>query len=252
MYDIGISGFSVCYTIHDTLQTRRVCNKKLPQICKTLRVLQMQLRAWADSDPKSNAMKTYIVPEEMIDKIPQVLRERSRDYEVQRVLHWYRLGNEIIGLYEVCKTYNVLDDIFRLIRDRYVFRPVEKDATVKAKQVQQLRVQLPVCTYVLLCVCFIMGVVAFGLAIFAMPPLKNSNSHLIGYSWDCATNEIGVPTCMPISHDKLGPTGPAGVTGPPGICNVPILDGPAGPEGAKETRIKLPADGIKIKIQERS
>lgn len=59
--------------------------------------------------------------------LPINVFHRKANYGILRAKHVHQMGNEIVGLHQVCKKYNVLDDVFRLLRDKYVFRPVKKE-----------------------------------------------------------------------------------------------------------------------------
>lgn len=82
----------------------------------------MKIRAWLNDD--TNEMKTYIIPEDC--RMFWDFSDRVDSYEKERKKHVKQMENEVIGLAIICRENCIYKDLFELLRDKYIFRPVER------------------------------------------------------------------------------------------------------------------------------
>jgi len=165
----------------------------------------MKIRAWLNDDPNSNEMKTYIVPEDC--RWSWDFNDRFVSYENERKKHVKQMENEVIGLALICKKHGIYKDLFELLRDEYIFRPVEKKKTEEEEKQKYFTRALKWCiTFTLILIGLLFYLIIFKI----VEPPRSTENYLNNY------NVIGL-------------------TGPPGICcnipSAPGLPGPTGPPG---------------------
>jgi hypothetical protein len=84
------------------------------------------MRGWTDSE--SNESKFY--------NIRNFKRLNVYDYMLKRLVHVEQVSNEVVALKLICRENGLYKDIFNYIRDRYIFRPVERKFT--RRQVKEI------------------------------------------------------------------------------------------------------------------
>ncbi len=157
----------------------------------------MRIRAWLNDDPNSNEMKTYIIPEDC--RMSLDFNDSAESYERERKKHVKQMENEIIGLALICRKNGIYKDLFKLLRDKYIFRPVEKeqnderDIELWLKPVGWLKIILGL--FVFSIVISILVICSF--QIDSLPTRSIDNCNTI-------TCPAGIPA-------------PPGIPGPPGI-----------------------------------
>lgn len=172
----------------------------------------MRIRAWVNDDPESNAMLMYVFPKDCVP-YPRGFEERARDYEKQRAKHKKQVMDEVVCLKQICNTYGAYKDMFEFLRDKYIFRPVQKDRAKQQTQSEERNGSydgfIGFCAVLFLFI----AVFALGLSLFVAFTKANTeideNYNMIGLKCPIGpTGEIGLP----------GDRGPPGVQGPPGVC----------------------------------
>lgn len=84
----------------------------------------MRVRAWLNNDLNSNEMMTYIIPKDC--RMTSDFEKRRNSYENERNKHVKQMEHEIVGLALICRDNGIYKDLFKLLRDGYIFRPVER------------------------------------------------------------------------------------------------------------------------------
>jgi hypothetical protein len=173
----------------------------------------MKIRAWLNDDPNSNEMKTYIIPEDC--RMSWDFDDRVNSYEKERKKHVKQMENEVIGLALICRENGIYKDLFELLRDGYIFRPVEKEKKKDAKEedINNYTRALKWCiTFTMMLLGLSVFFIIFQIVLVEPTglPLRSIENHLIGYS--------AGPFPPRSTENYLGVPGPPGPTGPPGIC----------------------------------
>lgn len=163
----------------------------------------MKIRAWLNDDPNSNEMKTYIIPEDC--RMSWDFNDRVDSYEKEREKHVKQMQNEVIGLALICRENGIYKDLFELLRDRYIFRPVERKKKKKdamEEEISNYTRALKWCiTFTMMIIVLLFHFIIFQIVLFEPPPGIESKL---------------VPT--PESYPNYpGPPGAPGPFGPPGL-----------------------------------
>jgi hypothetical protein len=130
-------------------------------------------------------------------------------YEKERKKHVKQMENEVIELALICRENGIYKDLFELLRDRYIFRPVEKEKK-KDDEEEDIEFWLKVVEWLK----FILGIFVIIIGILVIcssqiePPRSIDNCNII----TCPAGPTGPP------ENYIGPPGLVGPTGPPGIC----------------------------------
>lgn len=171
----------------------------------------MKIRAWLNDDPNSNEMKTYIIPEDC--RMSWDFNDRMESYERERKKHVKQMENEVIGLALICRKNGIYKDLFELLRDRYIFRPVKRNKK-EDEENRDIEFWLKVVEWLK----FILGcfVIITGILVLCSSQIEPPRSIDKCNSITCPAGPTGLP---PRSNENyLGVPGPPGPTGPPGIC----------------------------------
>jgi hypothetical protein len=91
----------------------------------------MKFRAWLNNDPKSNEITTHVFSTGT--NLGKTTTRLVREYQNDRKAHIAQLSNEVVELQLICNKHNLYKDIFCLLRNKYIFRPVEKPKQQKKK-----------------------------------------------------------------------------------------------------------------------
>ena len=160
----------------------------------------MKIRAWLND--YSNDMKTYIIPEDC--RMSWDFNDKVESYERERKKHVKQMENEVIGLALICRKNGIYKDLFELLRDEYIFRPVERN---KKEDDEERDIE-----FWLKGLKFILGrfVIIIGILVICSsqiePPRSIDNYNVIGLA--------GPPGLPPRSTENyIGPSGPPGPTG---------------------------------------
>lgn len=167
----------------------------------------MNYRAWLNDDPASNETIDFIMPPG--SQVTKLWEIRIDSYLRAKQRHIDQYYKEIIALKLVCNQYRLPKDMFNLLKNKYIQRPVEKPQPKNANS--NLYASVVISIAFLLYLAVVMSRVV-------MQPMDVKQYVM---SWDCeTTNNKGVPTCIPTFQFSAGPPG---AIGPPGVCGERVL-----------------------------
>lgn len=154
----------------------------------------MNYRAWLNDDPASNETIDFILPRGSI--VPKVWEERLYQYHKARERHVAQYYKEVVALKLVCLQYKLPKDLFNLLKNDYIRRPVEKPQPKKTlswyeKYEDDFR---SLVVYIAFCIWFF--IIALGIYVCA--------------TWSTTQTELEL-------NFLSGPR-PVGIPGPPGLC----------------------------------
>jgi len=178
-------------------------------------ILQMKARAWNDDMPYSTSYNDFYFPPGT--NIDGVWKRRIEEYASDKKLHVKQYYKEIVALKLICREYKLPKDMFNLIRDKHIRRPVEKRIRDWVGLGLPVRsdfelVITGVMTLFLLFAVFLMLGLCVQEVMFNNHAQPNTNQRPL--VWNCEnTNGNGLPLCVLTSADHV-----QGPQGPPGFC----------------------------------
>ena len=84
----------------------------------------MNYRGWLNDDPASNETIDFILPRGSI--VPKVWEERLYQYYKASQRHMAQYYIEVVALKLICLQYKLPKDLFNLLKNKYICRPVKK------------------------------------------------------------------------------------------------------------------------------
>lgn len=173
----------------------------------------MNYRAWLNDDPASNDTIDFVMPHG--SEVPDVWDKRISQYHFQKQRHVAQYYKEVVALKLICLQYKLPKDLFNLLKNDYIRRPVEKpqpkkNLPVHEKYEEEFR---SLVVGIAFCICFvIVGLGIYGCAAFYAWSTRPTGFQQNAMSGPGPRGPPGMcgSTCVPKPHFTVGPTGPQG------------------------------------------